>query len=110
MYEITDAISHLSSLSIIHRDIKPANILLHEGKVKLADFGFAKYDHPDSRKQKYSIGSPLYMSPEALFNHTYGKENDVWSLGIVFYEILQGRAPWDPKNQKELKEILTEKK
>jgi serine/threonine protein kinase len=50
MYEITDAISHLSSLSIIHRDIKPANILLHEGKVKLADFGFAKYDHPDSRK------------------------------------------------------------
>lgn len=50
------------------------------------------------------------MSPEAIFSNFYSKENDVWSLGVVFYEILQGRPPWDPKNEKELKDILKEKK
>jgi len=46
---------------------------LHEGTIKLADFGFAKYDNPEARKEKYVVGSPLYMSPEALFNNVYGK-------------------------------------
>lgn len=97
MLEIARAIHHLAKLNIIHRDIKPANILIHEGTVKIADFGFARYEE-QGRREKYNVGSPLYMSPEAIFSNFYSKENDVWSLGVVFYEILQGRPPWDPKN------------
>lgn len=62
MLEIAKGYSYLSDLNIIHRDIKPANILINKGKVKIADFGFAR-QQPGSKKEKYSIGSPLYMSP-----------------------------------------------
>lgn len=46
------------------------------------------------------------MSPEGLSQNMYSREGDIWALGIVFYEILQGRTPWSPKNEKELKEIF----
>jgi serine/threonine-protein kinase ULK/ATG1 len=47
----------------MHRDIKPANILLHDGIAKIADFGFARYQEHQGKKERYGVGSPLYMSP-----------------------------------------------
>jgi calcium-dependent protein kinase len=63
MIEIAKGVQYLSTQNIIHRDIKPANILIHEGVLKIADFGFAKIDDHQGKKEKYSVGSPLYMSP-----------------------------------------------
>lgn len=100
MLEISRGYLHLSERDIIHRDIKPANILLNNGTAKIADFGFARIEKSEGCKEKYNIGTPLYMSPESLHSNYYSKKSDIWSLGIVFYEILQGRTPWDPKNEK----------
>lgn len=45
--------------------------------------------------EKYNVGSPLYMSPEALAYNKYSTKNDIWAMGIILYEMLHGRAPWD---------------
>ena len=60
---------------------------------KIADFGFAKRS-TNNPKETVNVGSPLYMSPEALQSNIYTIKNDIWSLGIILYEILHGRAPW----------------
>ena len=80
--------------NFLHRDLKLANILLHDGKAKIADFGFAKRSKSSSEREKYNVGSPLYMSPEALKKNIYSLKNDIWSIGIMAYELLHGTTPW----------------
>jgi len=91
-------------LTLIHRDIKPANILFNDNKVKLADFGFSKMvsQKDDKLAPKVQLGTPNYMSPQVLNNQEYGLKTDVWSAGIVFYEILFGRLPWRGTDLKDL--------
>jgi serine/threonine protein kinase len=85
----------------LHRDLKPANILLKDKMVKIADFGFAKRITANS-KESVNVGSPLYMSPEALQGNIYTAKNDIWSVGVILYEILHGKAPWICSNEKQL--------
>tara|TARA_B110000285_G_C14850103_1_gene479528 strand:+ start:149 stop:403 length:255 start_codon:yes stop_codon:yes gene_type:complete len=78
----------------MHRDLKPENIVFAaDGEPKLIDFGFA-IQHTGKNDWLDSVGSPLYMSPEALYGK-YGKETDVWSMGVVIYHILTGELPFD---------------
>ena len=51
-------------------------------------------------KEKYNVGSPLYMSPEALKRNIYSVKNDIWSIGIMVYELLHGETPWECKTEK----------
>lgn len=84
-------------VTIMHRDIKPANILFHRGCVKIADFGFAKLvDEVDKniKKAHTLLGTPLYMSPQILNDELYSAKCDVWSTGVMFYELLYGKLPW----------------
>ena len=89
-------------MGILHRDIKPANIFLLDDQVRIADFGFATFTSEKKIQEKFNIGSPLYMPPESLLNNEYSFESDIWSLGVVFYEMLLGRAPWAATSEREL--------
>ena len=95
---LLDAVSHCHSRGVYHRDLKPENVLLDEhGQVKLADFGLATTDFL-SRQLEY--GSKPYMAPEVLDiskgNGGYYRSDlaDVWSLGVIFHNLITGRDPW----------------
>jgi len=84
--------------NIIHRDIKPANILFHsDGTPILTDFGVAKQQSTDSRltKDGTALGSPYYISPEQAENRQVDGRADIYSLGIILYEMLTGKKPFE---------------
>lgn len=90
---------------VMHRDIKPGNILFHDGVTKIADFGFAKFIEMERKNQKAqhtTLGTPFYMSPEILMERAYSAKCDIWSMGIVFYEMLTGRVPFETASIYEL--------
>jgi len=94
---------------LMHRDIKPANILFHEGKIKLADFGFAKAidDADKDKRMKHTLlGTPNYMSPQLLNEDSYSAKCDVWAAGEVFYEMIFGSRPWNGKTELDLLEAI----
>ena len=79
----------------MHRDLKPANILSKDDIYKIADFGFAKIseDREEDRMHNTSVGSPLYMCPQILNGMAYSIKCDVWSLGVILYELIFGKPP-----------------
>jgi len=99
-------------ISMMHRDIKPANIMFHQGKVKLTDFGFAKTIEEVDKDIKYNhtlVGTPLYCPPQIFAGKNYSAKCDVWSTGIVLYELLFMDTPWKGGNPKELYQNIIKK-
>lgn len=96
MKQLTDAIAHAHMNGLIHRDIKPQNILMdHYGNVKVTDFGIAIALSATSLTQTNSIlGSVHYLSPEQARGGTATKKSDIYSLGILFYELLTAELPF----------------
>ncbi len=87
---------------MVHRDLKPENILVHGEVFKLADFGFSTTIADHQRIMKSICGTPFYMSPQILLRENYTEKSDIWSLGIIYYEVLCGKAPWTARTEKEL--------
>lgn len=103
--EILDAFSYAHQHGIIHRDIKPSNIFLtKEGHIKVMDFGIAQIISEANSTQGggSSMGTPAYMSPEQVYGLKLDQRSDVYSLGVLFHQMLTGRAPYDSTTMSEL--------
>ncbi len=95
--ELADALARAHHLEIIHRDIKPANVLLAEdGTPRLTDFGVAHIGGLQSITQTGVLtGTYSYLSPEACNGETIDARTDIWSFGVLLYEMLAGRRPFE---------------
>ncbi len=92
---IAAGVAYLHDRGIVHRDLKPANIFSEEGVVKVGDYGLSKFISCSRRSgQTESVGTVHYMAPEVA-NGRYGKEIDIYALGIMLYEMLTGRVPFE---------------
>lgn len=113
-YQMIDALEHARERGIVHRDLKPANIVVlqqpgADGEpevVKVLDFGIAKLIHLEAEEEDYNtltqagtvLGTPHYMSPETIMGDTIDHRADVYSLGVIIYELLTGERPFGAKN------------
>jgi eukaryotic-like serine/threonine-protein kinase len=96
--DVTRALEHAHARGIVHRDLKPANVLINnEGLLKIVDFGVAaahKEGDTQLTKTGYVIGSPKYMAPEQILGKKVDERADVYSLGVIMYEMVTGVPPY----------------
>lgn len=101
LIKVLEALHHAHAQDVVHRDIKPSNIhLMPDGTVKLMDFGLARVLTADTLTASGNVlGTPHYASPEQLKGDMIDRRTDVYSVGVMAYEMLAGRRPFEPDNE-----------
>jgi CHASE2 domain-containing sensor protein/tRNA A-37 threonylcarbamoyl transferase component Bud32 len=108
---VADALEFAHKAEVIHRDIKPANImLLKTGGVKVTDFGIAKAISSSRTKTGVILGTPNYMSPEQIMGQKIDHRSDIFSLGVLFFQLLTGETPFHGDNLSSLLYQITQVK
>lgn len=105
LLQVAEALEEAHERGVIHRDLKPANVMVTpKGSAKVLDFGLAKLFAPAGMDATVSFaetkmaGTPLYMSPEQINGQVVDARTDLWSLGVLYYEALAGRTPFEGAN------------
>lgn len=89
LQEICRGFQHLYENKIIHRDMKPENIMIHNGSIKISDFGFARFIEDPNKAQNLTLkGTPLYLPPQIFDGGLYSSKFDIWSIGAILHELL----------------------
>lgn len=96
--DIIQALIYLHSQHpvILHRDLKPENILIHDGRCKLSDFGWSNVD---AEFRNTFCGTPDYLAPEMILGSGHTEKLDIWTIGILMFELLHGKPPFSPKER-----------
>lgn len=102
MQDIAKGLKYLKDNQIVHWDLKPGNFLLSDSSdnptIKIADFGLAKKINEDEHQLlETQCGTPMYMAPEVLKGFSYTIKADLWSLGVILYEMLTAQTPFTGK-------------
>ena len=102
--QICEGLAEAHRLGIVHRDLKPQNIMIDEdGQAKIMDFGLARLLRTDEDKQRHETGgTPAYMSPEQVRGERLDGRSDLYSMGVLLYEMLTGTLPFEGKSVREL--------
>ena len=110
-YEIIKALEYAHNQGVVHRDLKPANIMIsEEGRLKILDFGIAHVVEKNMTNMGVIIGTYSYMSPEQAVGNKIDHRSDIFSLGIVMYELLSGKKPFKKDEQGEVTEKIINQK
>lgn len=101
--QIMNGVAVLHEHKIVHRDLKTENIMEHQGQYKIIDFGFSKKLEIANQSEQIKntlLGTPTTMAPEVFLRKNYGLKADIWSIGIIFFEMVFGVQPYDSRNAK----------
>jgi serine/threonine-protein kinase len=108
--QILDGLGYAHSQGVVHRDIKPSNILINDdGRIKISDFGIARIDTSTLTLVGEIMGSPSYMSPEQIVGTDIDARTDIFSVGVIAYELLAGRKPFSGSNVEVMRQTVNER-
>src|SRR5499426_1118221 len=109
MSQLLEALDYSHRQGVVHRDIKPANVMiLEDGTVKVADFGIARIEQSNLTQTGMILGTPSYMSPEQFMGQTVDGRSDLFSAGVILYELLTGEKPFSGSATTIMHKVLQE--
>ena len=107
--QLLDGLGHAHAAGVIHRDVKPSNILINnDGRIKISDFGIARIESSQLTQVGDVLGTPHYMAPEQFLGMDIGVQADLFSVGVIAYELLTGRKPFTGNSAAVMHQVLNQ--